>query len=323
MNRMYIGGKWIGGARRGDASRDRPGRRPAVRARSRAVARTRSTWPSAAARAALGGAWGRMSATERGQVMLRISQRVLDNAEPLAQLEARDTGKPMTTARNDIKVLARYFEFYGGAADKVHGEVIPFLHGLRSDAAARAAGRHRAHHPVELPGADARPHRSRRRSPWATPRCSSPPRTRACRRCASPSSRRGGAAGGRAQRRHRPRRGGRRRARRASGHRLHHLHRLERGRHADPAGRGERTRSSACSSSAASRRRSCSPMPTSSAPLPIIVRAIIAERGPDLHRRQPPAGAAGHLRQLRRPRGRSVRQGARRHAARWISTAGR
>jgi len=39
------------------------------------------------------------------------------------------TGKPMTTARNDIKVLARYFEFYGSAADKVHGEVIPFLNG--------------------------------------------------------------------------------------------------------------------------------------------------------------------------------------------------
>ena len=41
----------------------------------------------------------------------------------------RDTGKPMTTARNDIQVLGRYFEFYGGAADKVHGEVIPFLDG--------------------------------------------------------------------------------------------------------------------------------------------------------------------------------------------------
>ena len=35
----------------------------------------------------------------------------------------------MSTARNDIKVLARYFEFYGTAADKVHGETIPFLNG--------------------------------------------------------------------------------------------------------------------------------------------------------------------------------------------------
>jgi aldehyde dehydrogenase (NAD+) len=54
---------------------------------------------------------------------------VLGHEEELAQIEARDTGKPMTTARNDIKVLGRYFEFYGSAADKVHGETIPFLPG--------------------------------------------------------------------------------------------------------------------------------------------------------------------------------------------------
>ncbi len=85
----------------------------------------------AAARAALGGAWGRFSALERGRLMVRLGQKVLDNAEELALLEARDTGKPMTTARNDMQVLARYFEFYGTAADKVHGEVIPFLNGYQ------------------------------------------------------------------------------------------------------------------------------------------------------------------------------------------------
>lgn len=85
----------------------------------------------AAARAALGGAWGRLSALERGRLMVRLAQKVLDNAEELALLEARDTGKPMTTARNDMQVLARYFEFYGTAADKVHGEVIPFLNGYQ------------------------------------------------------------------------------------------------------------------------------------------------------------------------------------------------
>ena len=35
----------------------------------------------------------------------------------------------MSTARNDITVLARYFEYYGAAADKVHGEVIPSVGG--------------------------------------------------------------------------------------------------------------------------------------------------------------------------------------------------
>ena len=82
-----------------------------------------------AARKARSGAWGRMSATERGRILTKIGVGVLDAIDLLAPLEARDTGKPMATARNDIVVLARYFEFYGAAADKVHGEVIPFLDG--------------------------------------------------------------------------------------------------------------------------------------------------------------------------------------------------
>jgi len=82
-----------------------------------------------AATAALQGPWGRMTATERGRILMRIGQAILEQAEDLARLEARDTGKPLTTARNDIQILARYFEFYGSAADKVHGEVIPFQEG--------------------------------------------------------------------------------------------------------------------------------------------------------------------------------------------------
>lgn len=84
-----------------------------------------------AARAALSGEWGLLSATERGRLMQTLGRLITTHAEELAQLEARDTGKPMTTARNDMVVLSRYFEFYGGAADKVHGEVIPFLNGYQ------------------------------------------------------------------------------------------------------------------------------------------------------------------------------------------------
>ncbi len=81
----------------------------------------------AAARAALDGDWGRTTATERGRLMTRFSNRVLDQLERLAWIEAHDTGKPISQARADIRAVARYFEFYGGAADKVHGEVIPYL----------------------------------------------------------------------------------------------------------------------------------------------------------------------------------------------------
>lgn len=79
-----------------------------------------------AARHALNGAWGKFTAVERGRALTRLGQLVLDHYDELVELESRDCGKVLATARNDIKLLARYFEFYGGAADKVHGEVIPY-----------------------------------------------------------------------------------------------------------------------------------------------------------------------------------------------------
>ncbi len=75
------------------------------------------------------GDWGRMTAVERGRCLTRLARLVGDHAAELAVIEARDTGKPMHVANADIAALARYFEFYGGAADKFHGETIPYLDG--------------------------------------------------------------------------------------------------------------------------------------------------------------------------------------------------
>ena len=83
-----------------------------------------------AARAALDGEWSRMPAFERGRVLARLGQLVLDKADELAALEARDVGKPLRQANADARALARYFEFYGGAADKVHGATIPYHAGF-------------------------------------------------------------------------------------------------------------------------------------------------------------------------------------------------
>jgi aldehyde dehydrogenase (NAD+) len=84
---------------------------------------------AAARRAVETGAWGRLTATERGRLLSRLGRLVEDNADELTRLEARDTGKPMRQARADVVAVARYFEYYGGAADKIHGETIPFLDG--------------------------------------------------------------------------------------------------------------------------------------------------------------------------------------------------
>ena len=82
-----------------------------------------------AARAARDGAWGRMAPLERGRLLMRLSRAVEENHERLAKAEAVDTGKPMKQAKADITALARYFEFYAGACDKVHGETLPYLDG--------------------------------------------------------------------------------------------------------------------------------------------------------------------------------------------------
>lgn len=81
------------------------------------------------ARASLAGTWGAFTAVERGRLLTRLGQLVLEHVEQLAMLEATDVGKPLTQARADAVALARYLEYYGGAADKVHGETLPYLDG--------------------------------------------------------------------------------------------------------------------------------------------------------------------------------------------------
>ena len=83
-----------------------------------------------AANTALQGEWGRMTATERGRILTRIGQLVAAHVDDLAQIEAYDVGKPLTQARADAVALARYMEFYGGAADKIMGETLPYLDGF-------------------------------------------------------------------------------------------------------------------------------------------------------------------------------------------------
>ena len=83
----------------------------------------------AAAQAALDGAWGSLAAVDRGRLLMRMSALVIDQADELARLEALDVGKPLKQGRADAIALARYLEFYAGAADKVHGQTIPFANG--------------------------------------------------------------------------------------------------------------------------------------------------------------------------------------------------
>ena len=82
-----------------------------------------------AAREGLNTAWSKLGAAERGRLLMRLSQKITEHAAELSAIEQRDCGKPTKQANADAAALARYFEFYAGACDKLHGETIPYLDG--------------------------------------------------------------------------------------------------------------------------------------------------------------------------------------------------
>ena len=164
----------------------------------------------------------------------RLSLRIEAEAEALARLETRDNGKPIAQSRADMTALARYFEYYGGAADKLHGEVIPFLNGHDAWSLREPAWRHRPYRALELSGADLR---ALGRAALAMGNATV---TKPAEGCLPdhPAHRRTGDRGGLSARRHqyrdRARRGGGAGAFGTSRCRFHQLHRLARGGAGDP-----------------------------------------------------------------------------------------
>ena len=125
---VFVAGHW----RPGDSRETLPLLNPSDGSTLAAIARGNAAdidAAVAAAQQALDGDWGRLTATERGRVLMAMSSAVLAQADELARLEALDVGKPLKQGRADALALARYLEFYAGAADKVHGQTIPFANG--------------------------------------------------------------------------------------------------------------------------------------------------------------------------------------------------
>jgi acyl-CoA reductase-like NAD-dependent aldehyde dehydrogenase len=79
----------------------------------------------AAYRAFEEGRWPRMSATERGRILLQAAALVRQRLEEIATVEARNAGKPIRDARGEIALVAAVLEYWGGAANKIFGETIP------------------------------------------------------------------------------------------------------------------------------------------------------------------------------------------------------
>ena len=80
----------------------------------------------AAARAALTGPWGKLSARERGRLIWRVGEKLVEQIDQVARLETLHNGKPITESRHiEIPMAAECLQYFAGWADKIHGETVP------------------------------------------------------------------------------------------------------------------------------------------------------------------------------------------------------
>ncbi|MEV7136385.1 aldehyde dehydrogenase family protein, partial [Arthrobacter sp. NPDC093128] len=71
------------------------------------------------------GLWRLVKPADRGRILYRVAAAIRANVDELAALETQDIGQPISLSVNDVEAAARYFEFFGGATDKLHGETLP------------------------------------------------------------------------------------------------------------------------------------------------------------------------------------------------------
>src|SRR6202161_1526961 len=84
---------------------------------NRAVAAARTAFDS--------GAWPQTTAQDRGRILFRLAERIRQEAPKLAEVESRKSGQPIVEAEYDITDAATCFEYYGGMATKILGQVNP------------------------------------------------------------------------------------------------------------------------------------------------------------------------------------------------------
>src|SRR5437588_4412192 len=86
----------------------------------RAVARAKAAFP----------AWRAVTPHDRGALLRRFANAVADSAEKLAQIEARNVGKPIADARGEVAMVADVFNYYAGAPERLLGDTIPVAGGI-------------------------------------------------------------------------------------------------------------------------------------------------------------------------------------------------
>jgi len=122
---LYIDGAFVPAASSGEIAVLNPATQEELARVPAAGARDVDAAVGAARRAFDEGPWTEATAQDRGRVLFALAQIVRDRAGELAELETLNSGKPIVEAEFDIEDVATCFEYYGGLATKIHGEVLP------------------------------------------------------------------------------------------------------------------------------------------------------------------------------------------------------
>jgi acyl-CoA reductase-like NAD-dependent aldehyde dehydrogenase len=120
---MLVGGEWLG-SQSGATLEDRDPSTGQVIARvpdasaddvERAVASSHAALP----------AWASLGAARRGRLLVRLAELLEARQEPISQLESVDNGRPVRETASQARIVANWYRYYGGMADKVEGSTIP------------------------------------------------------------------------------------------------------------------------------------------------------------------------------------------------------
>ena len=69
--------------------------------------------------------WSKLDPAERGRLLRKVAELIVERVDEIAKAESMDNGKPLREAKGDVLFAAQTFEYYAGLADKVEGTVIP------------------------------------------------------------------------------------------------------------------------------------------------------------------------------------------------------
>ncbi|MFF4991484.1 aldehyde dehydrogenase family protein [Streptosporangium saharense] len=133
-HQLFIDGRWVDAASGRTFTTPDPATGQTLAHVAEADAEDVDRAVRAARRAFEHGPWSRMTASERGRIIWRIGDLILEHADELAQLESLDNGKPLTVARvADVPLAADLFHYMAGWATKIEGNTIslsvPYLPG--------------------------------------------------------------------------------------------------------------------------------------------------------------------------------------------------